>query len=97
MALVDGHDCRLVITLIGGQGHILGRGNQQLSPAVIRKVGREHICLLATKTKIQQLAGRPLISDSGDPSLDQELQGMLRILCGYNDYVMYRLGALENE
>lgn len=97
LALVDGQDCRLVITLIGGQGHIFGRGNQQLSPAVIRKVGREHICLLATKTKIQQLAGRPLISDSGDPSLDQELQGMLRILCGYNDYVMYRLGALENE
>lgn len=97
LALVDGHDCRLVITLIGGQGHIFGRGNQQLSPAVIRKVGRQNICVLATKTKIQQLAGRPLISDSGDPTLDQELQGMLRILCGYNDYVMYRLGALENE
>lgn len=97
LALVDGHDCRLVITLIGGQGHIFGRGNQQLSPAVIRKVGRQNICVLATKTKIQQLAGRPLISDSGDPSLDQELQGMMRILCGYNDYVMYRLGALENE
>lgn len=97
LKLVDGFDCRLVITLIGGQGHIFGRGNQQLSPAVIRRVGREHICLLATKSKIQQLGGRPLISDSGDPSLDQELQGMLRILCGYNDYVMYRLGTSENE
>lgn len=97
LKLVDGFDCRLVITLIGGQGHIFGRGNQQLSPAVIRTVGREHICLLATKSKIQQLGGRPLISDSGDPSLDQELQGMLRILCGYNDYVMYRLGTSENE
>lgn len=97
LKLVDGFDCRLVITLIGGQGHIFGRGNQQLSPVVIRTVGREHICLLATKSKIQQLGGRPLISDSGDPSLDQELQGMLRILCGYNDYVMYRLGTSENE
>lgn len=97
LKLVDGFDCRLVITLIGGQGHIFGRGNQQLSPAVIRRVGREHICLLATKSKIQQLGGRPLISDSGDPSLDKELQGMLRILCGYNDYVMYRLGTSENE
>lgn len=97
LKLVDGFDCRLVITLIGGQGHIFGRGNQQLSPAVIRKIGREHICLLATKSKIQQLGGRPLISDSGDPSLDEELQGMLRILCGYNDYVMYRLGTAENE
>ncbi|MDZ7904086.1 MAG: ATP-NAD kinase family protein [Rheinheimera sp.] len=97
LKLVDGFDSRLVITLIGGQGHIFGRGNQQLSPSVIRTVGREHICLLATKSKIQQLGGRPLISDSGDPSLDQELQGMLRILCGYNDYVMYRLGTSENE
>lgn len=96
LELVQGYPCKLVITLIGGQGHIFGRGNQQLSPKVIRSIGRENICLLATKSKIEQLAGRPLISDSGDPRLDHELSGMLRILCGYNDYVMYRLGA-ENE
>ena len=97
LKLVDGFDCRLVITLIGGQGHIFFFFYQELSRSVIRTVGRELICLLATKSKIQQLGGRPLISDSGDPSLDQELQGMLRILCGYNDYVMYRLGTSENE
>lgn len=93
LELVQRHPARLVITLIGGQGHIFGRGNQQLSPAVIRAIGRQHIHLLATKSKIQALDGRPLISDSGDPQLDRELSGMLRILCGYNDYVMYRLGA----
>jgi predicted polyphosphate/ATP-dependent NAD kinase len=93
LELVQQHPARLVITLIGGQGHIFGRGNQQLSPAVIRAVGRHNIHLLATKSKIQALEGRPLISDSGDPVLDRELSGMLRILCGYNDYVMYRLGA----
>ncbi|MBU1436331.1 MAG: ATP-NAD kinase family protein [Gammaproteobacteria bacterium] len=83
---------KLLITLIGGQGHIFGRGNQQLSPAVIRAIGRENIQLVATKTKLQQLNGRPLISDSGDAALDQDLQGMMKVLCGYNDYVMYRLG-----
>jgi len=83
---------KLLITLIGGQGHIFGRGNQQLSPAVIRAIGRDNIQLVATKTKLQQLQGRPLISDSGDDKLDQELQGMMKVLCGYNDYVMYRLG-----
>ncbi|TXH95439.1 MAG: ATP-NAD kinase [Rheinheimera sp.] len=93
LELVQQHPSRLVITLIGGQGHIFGRGNQQLSPAVIRAIGRQNIHLLATKSKIQALEGRPLISDSGDPQLDRELSGMLRILCGYNDYVMYRLGA----
>lgn len=93
LSLVDGYPSKLVITLIGGQGHVFGRGNQQLSPAVIRAIGRANICLLATKGKIQQLAGRPLISDSGDPQLDIELAGMLKILVGYNDYVMYRLGT----
>lgn len=93
LPLVSDAPSRLVITLIGGQGHIFGRGNQQLSPAVIRAIGRQNIHVLATKTKIQALDGRPLISDSGDPTLDQQLSGMIRLLCGYNDYVMYRLGA----
>jgi len=93
LELVSDVPAQLVITLIGGQGHIFGRGNQQLSPAVIRAVGRSNIRLLATKNKIQLLDGRPLISDSGDAALDQQLSGMVRVLCGYNDYVMYRLGA----
>lgn len=95
LELVQGYPSKLVITLIGGQGHIFGRGNQQLSPAVIRAIGRDNIVLIATKTKLQQLNGRPLISDSGDAALDQQLQGMLKVLCGYNDYVMYRLGLEE--
>ncbi len=77
----------MVITLIGGQGHIFGRGNQQLSPAVIRAIGRDNIMLIATKQKLQQLQGRPLLSDSGDASLDQQLSGMIKVLVGYNDYV----------
>ena len=95
LALVKPRATKLLITLIGGQGHIFGRGNQQLSPSVIRAIGRDNIQLIATKTKLQQLQGRPLISDSGDAVLDQELQGMMKVLCGYNDYVMYRLGYEE--
>lgn len=93
LSWVDGHPSTLIITLIGGQGHIFGRGNQQLSPAVIRAIGRKNILLVATKTKLQQLAGRPLIADTGDMTLDHELSGMMQVLVGYNDYVMYRLGA----
>ncbi len=74
LQLVKPGATRLVITLIGGQGHIFGRGNQQLSPAVIRAIGRDNILLVATKQKLQQLQGRPLLSDSGDASLDQQLQ-----------------------
>lgn len=83
--------CKLVITLIGGQGHILGRGNQQLSPALIRHVGKENIIILATKTKLKALEGRPLIVDSGDPKLDGELCGYYKVVTGYHDYVMYQV------
>lgn len=85
----QGKSVKLVITLIGGQGHILGRGNQQLSPALIRKIGKNNILIVATKTKLKALAGKPLIVDSGDPKLDKELCGFYRITTGYHDYVMY--------
>ncbi|QYK02705.1 ATP-NAD kinase family protein [Shewanella psychrotolerans] len=89
--LTQNRPCKLVITLIGGQGHILGRGNQQLSPALIRHVGKENIIILATKTKLKALEGRPLIVDSGDPELDSELCGYYKVVTGYHDYVMYQV------
>lgn len=92
LELVQGYPSKLVITLIGGQGHVFGRGNQQLSPDVIRAIGRDNIVLIAGKTKLQQLEGRPLLADTGDARLDQQLTGLINILTGYNDYVMYRLG-----
>lgn len=87
------HQAKLVITLIGGQGHIFGRGNQQLSPEVIRAVGRENILIVATKTKLQQLAGRPLICDTSDPQLDAQLSGYMEVITGYNDKVLYPVGV----
>ncbi len=97
LELVHDYPSKLVITLIGGQGHVFGRGNQQLSPAVIKAIGRDNIILLATKTKLQQLNGRPLLSDSGDQALDKALHGLLNVLTGYNDYVIYRLGYEDED
>lgn len=97
LELVTDYPSKLVITLIGGQGHVFGRGNQQLSPAVIKAIGRDNIMLLATKTKLQQLNGRPLLADTGDQALDKALHGLLHVLTGYNDYVIYRLGYQDEE
>ncbi|NWL15856.1 ATP-NAD kinase [Pseudoalteromonas sp. Scap03] len=83
---------KLVITLIGGQGHIFGRGNQQLSPALIKAIGRDNIIVVATKTKLQALNGRPLICDTGDSKLDDELSGYIRVTSGFNDHIMYAVG-----
>lgn len=84
---------KMVITLIGGQGHLFGRGNQQLSPELIRRVERENILVLASKSKLKSLNGRPLIADTGDPHLDQELSGYIRVITGYRDYVMYPIAS----
>ncbi|WP_018691940.1 ATP-NAD kinase family protein [Algicola sagamiensis] len=93
--LTQGRPTKLIITLIGGQGHIFGRGNQQLSPSFIRQIGKENIMILATKQKIQALEGRPLIADTGDEQLDQALSGLMKVVTGYQDYVMYHVGMGE--
>ena len=83
---------KIVVTAIGGQGHLFGRGNQQLSPAVIRRVGGDNIIIVATRNKLRSLQGRPLRVDTGDSELDAELVGMKQILSGYEQHTLYRIG-----
>lgn len=91
LALLAAHEgpARIVVTAIGGQGHILGRGNQQLSPRVVRAVGVEGITVIAAKSKIAALAGRPLLVDSNDPALDRQLAGYRPVITGYDDEILY--------
>ena len=98
LELTHDQSTKLVITLIGGQGHIFGRGNQQLSPVLIRAIGKENIIVVATKTKLLALNGRPLICDTGDGELDDELTGYIKVTTGFNDHIMYAVGHqnLEN-
>ena len=94
LAHIKDKPVKLLVTAIGGQGHLLGRGNQQLSPEVIRTVGRDNILVLATKTKIRELDGRPLLLDTGDPELDKVLSGTMTVLTGYNDRILYPVTTL---
>ncbi|MEH6557131.1 MAG: ATP-NAD kinase family protein [Oceanicoccus sp.] len=88
---------KLIITAIGGQGHIFGRGNQQLSSAVIKDIGIENIVIVATKTKISELGGRPLLVDSNDEEIDEGLSGYRKIVTGYHDAIMYPVGLHNVE
>jgi len=83
----------IVVTVIGGQGHIFGRGNQQISPAVIRRVGTDRVIIIATQTKLLSLEGRPLLVDTGDPALDEALGGYAKVITALGERTMYRVGA----
>ena len=89
--LIDGHPARLLVTAIGGQGHIIGRGNQQISPRVLRAIGLDNLRVVATKRKLGTLEGRPLLVDSGDVSLDDAFPDAVKVWAGYKEELLYPL------
>jgi predicted polyphosphate/ATP-dependent NAD kinase len=79
----------IAVTPIGGQGFIFGRGSQQFSPEVIRKVGRDGILIMASPGKLESFRGAPMLLDTGDSDLDRELGGYYRVATGRGRYAVY--------
>jgi predicted polyphosphate/ATP-dependent NAD kinase len=91
LKLLDEREAKIIITPIGGQGYIFGRGNQQISPEVTKRVGRDNIIVVAAPGKINSLRGRPLLVDTGDKAVDEMLSGYIRVITGYNDQIIYKV------
>ncbi len=70
----------IIVTPIGAQGFIFGRGNQQISSRVIRRVGLKNILVLASPTKLAET--RVLRVDTGDADLDLLLVGYIKVVVG---------------
>lgn len=78
----------IILTPIGRQGFIFGRGNQQISAEVVDKVGVENLRIIATSDKLRETV--VLRSDSGDVDLDKRMKGYHRVLVGHAQYRMVR-------
>lgn len=88
LELSEGWPLKLILTVTGGQGFLLGRGSQQLTPDVLRKIGKENIIVVATQKKMAALGGQPLRLDTGMEELDGQLAGYYRVITGYDQVVV---------
>jgi predicted polyphosphate/ATP-dependent NAD kinase len=91
LELIESQPAKIIVTPIGGQGFIFGRGNQQIGPRVIQKVGRENILVVSLSEKLNALKGEPFLVDTGDSSVDEMLAGYMQVIVGYWEKVIYRI------
>lgn len=96
-AAVQDQSCRLVLSCIGGQGHVIGRGNSQLSPRILKKLNPNELTVLATEGKLRSLGGRPFQIDSGDAVVDDLYSKPVHVYTGLDDEVWYQIQATSSR
>lgn len=79
---ISGKHAQIIVTPIGGQGFIFGRGNQQISSKIIRQVGLDNIIVVATASKLRSL--KSLKVDTGDAELDENFRAKkIKVIADY--------------
>ncbi|MFW9897354.1 MAG: ATP-NAD kinase family protein [Candidatus Thorarchaeota archaeon] len=84
--LEEYNKAEIIISPIGGQGFIFGRGNKQFTPKVIKQVGKRNIKIISTEDKIRKLDC--LRVDTGDSDFDLELKGLMKVIIGYKQQLV---------
>ncbi len=87
----DFENAWIVVSPIGRQGMLLGRGNLQISPNIIKQVGKERIIVVATRSKMRGIEGNVLRVDTGDPEVDESLRGYIKVATDYREWRLMRV------
>ena len=92
--LASQHTLHVLVSFTRHQGFLLGRGNQQLSAEVLHALSwKQDVTILGSRTKLATLDQRPMLVDTGDARLDQQLSGLVSVLTGYDDFLLYRVSS----
>lgn len=94
LELIGDQPARIIVTVIGNQGYVFGRGNQQISAEVIKQVGKENVLVVATRNKIDTLQGRPLLVDTGDQEVNSLFNGYIRVITTYSSELTTKIKGL---
>jgi predicted polyphosphate/ATP-dependent NAD kinase len=87
-------DAKIIVSPIGAQGFVLGRGSQQISSEVLRKAGPENLIIVATPHKLKETPR--LLVDTGDSDLDETISGRHQVICGYRIAQLKEVVASSN-
>ncbi len=93
LEIIEDKPARIVVTIIGGQGYLFGRGNQQISDRVIERVGRDNIIVIATKSKLFALNGQPMLVDTGNDRVNEMLSGYVNVTTGVREKLVYKVSS----
>lgn len=92
LKLIEAHpEARVVVSPIGAQGFLFGRGNQQFSPSVLASVGKDNLQVVASPHKLRDTP--KLLLDTGRPELDKALSGFYKVMIGFNASRMTQVEA----
>ena len=89
--LEEGVPAKIIVTCLGGNGFLFGRGNQQISPRIIRRVTKENLILAVTKEKLLSLRSAPMLVDTRDRETDRYLRGYYKIGVNRQETVLYKI------
>ncbi|MFA5606645.1 MAG: NAD(+)/NADH kinase [Leucobacter sp.] len=89
--LTEGRRVQLVVSPVGGQGFLLGRGNQQIDERVLARVDADDLLIVCTSAKLGDLAGGPFWIDAQDPSLIERFAGPRRVIVGRHHEAVVRV------
>ncbi|MBU1345003.1 MAG: ATP-NAD kinase family protein [Proteobacteria bacterium] len=91
--IVKTQETCLVLTPVGGQGYVLGRGNQQISPRVLHHIKKENLIIGATCRKLASFEGRPLLVDTGCQKTNGQLKGYIKVITGMDETMVIKIDA----
>jgi predicted polyphosphate/ATP-dependent NAD kinase len=80
---------KIILTPIGGNGYIFGRGNKQFTPSVLWEIGLDNIMVVASSKKLKAI--QSLRVDTGDELMDENLRGYIEVIAGFHESRMMKV------
>jgi predicted polyphosphate/ATP-dependent NAD kinase len=94
LPVVRTYTANVVLSFTRQQAFLLGRGNQQLSPEVLSHLHWPgDFIVVSSRSKLLALEQRPLLVDSDDAAFDAKCRGLVEVITGYDERLLYRVAS----